>query len=212
VNMILKTRSQIHRVFPNGIDKLEIGSGNNPESGYIHLDILPHLRGLDIQSDVRKTPIPNDYVSKEIRAVHIMEHFCHPKYSGEPMRKKYGTTLEVLKEMYRILKPGGEFYMVTPDFEKICASSADKRVRNYWLQRWAVGGHENEYDTHHWLWTFEDAQKWFKKAGFKDCRNCNPTKSLFGIPLLNWWTKDIQGNMSWHRIEWYHWLFVRGRK
>lgn len=206
------TKKQVLKAFPNGVDKLEIGSGNNPESGYVHVDILPNLPDLDILSDVRKTPIPDNFVSKEVRAVHIMEHFCHPLYSGKPMQKRFGTTLEVVKEMYRILKPGGEFFIVTPDFEKICMSSAKKRVRNYWLQRWTVGGHENEYDVHHWLWTYEDAKQWFHEAGFKNCRNCNPIPELLGNPLLNWTTKDIQGNMEWHKIEWYHWLFIRATK
>ncbi|MBI5151181.1 MAG: hypothetical protein HZA34_01275 [Candidatus Pacebacteria bacterium] len=209
---MLTKKNQVLQSFPNGIEKLEIGSGNNPESGYVHLDILPNLPDLDILSDVRKTPIPDNFVRKEVRAVHIMEHFCHPEYSSKSMQKRYGTTVEVVKEVYRILKPGGTFFIVTPDFEKICTSSSLKRVSNYWLQRWAVGGHENEYDVHHWLWTYQDAKRWFKEARFKDCRNCNPTPEILGKPLLNWKAEDVQGNMDWHKIEWYHWLFIRGKK
>lgn len=206
------TRDQIKKAFPKGIDKLEIGSGDNPETGYIHLDIQPGLKDLDILADVRKTPIPSNFVSDHIRAVHIMEHFCHPQYSSKKMQKQWGTTIEVVKEMYRILKPGGKFLIVTPDFEKITTSATKQRVSNYWLQRWTVGGHENNYDVHHWLWTHEDAEKWFTEAGFKNLRDWNPVQGWREVWKLKWNTSDHSGNPEWHKIEWYHWLFFEGTK
>lgn len=209
---MLTTREQIKKRFPKGIERLEIGSGNNPESGYVHLDIQKGLKDLDILSDVRKTPIPNNFVSDHIRAVHIMEHFCHPENSSKAMQKEWGTTFEVIKEMYRILKPGGKFMIVTPDFEKITESSQKRRVRNYWLQRWTVGGHENNYDVHHWLWTHDDATEWFTKAGFKNLRDWNPVQGWRTVRKLKWHTDDKSGNPDWHKIEWYHWLFFEGTK
>lgn len=113
----VKTKKEVKRVFPQGIERLEFGSGSNPEAGYIHLDIQPSV-DLEILSDVRKTPIPSNFITKEIRAVHIMEHFCHPQFASSKMKKSIGTTIEVLEEAYRILAPGGQFYMVTPGYEK----------------------------------------------------------------------------------------------
>ena len=208
----LSTTAEIKKAFPHGIEKLEIGSGDNPEAGYVHLDIQPGLKDLDILSNVRKTTIPNNFVSDHIRAVHIMEHFCHPENSSAAMRKEWGTTLEVVKEMYRILKPGGKFLIVTPDFAKICESSYKKRVRNYWLQRWSVGGHQNNYDVHHWLWTHADAKEWFNEAGFVNLRDWNPVQGWRQVMKLNWNTEDIASNPEWNRIEWYHWLFFEGTK
>jgi predicted SAM-dependent methyltransferase len=153
---MMTTRTAVRKMHPHGIEKLEIGSGENPEAGYVHLDIAPKLPHLDIVANVRQMPIPDDFVS-EIRAVHIMEHFCHPQHSGKDMQKRYGTTVEVLKECYRVLRPGGKLLIVTPDFHKISTSDAWQRVPKPWLQRWTVGGHVNEYDVHHWLWTFSDA-------------------------------------------------------
>lgn len=211
-NIVYKTVAQIKKAYPNGIDYLEIGSGNNPEKGYVHLDIQKGLPDLDILSDVRKTLIPNNFVSTEIRAVHIMEHFCHPKYAGKELIKKYGTTLDVVKEAYRILKPGGKFKIVTPDFEKIGQSVAKKRVPMDWLHRWSVGGHNNEYDVHHWLWSKQNAIDWFSEAGFKDLNDWNPIQGRKAIWNLKWNTPDNSGNMEWHKIEWYHWLFFEGTK
>lgn len=205
---VLQTRAEIKKAYPNGIDLLEIGSGDNPEKGYVHLDIQSGLKDLNILSDVRKTPVPSNFVSGHIRAVHIMEHFCHPKYSSEKMRKEWGTTTEVVNEMYRILKPGGKFRIVTPDFDKITRSGALGLVGKDWLQRWSVGGHLNNYDVHHWLWTHDDAKKWFSEAGFVDLKDWNISRWW-----RRWfWTKPVSGNKIWHNVEWYHWLFFEGTK
>jgi len=208
---ILSKRSEVRKAFPKGIENLEIGSGSNPEPGYVHLDIQANLPDLDILSDVRKMPIPDNYVSGHVRAVHIMEHFCHPEYAGKDLIKRYGTTTEVLKEVYRVLKPGGKFLIVTPDLRKIAKSTADRKIDDYWTQRWFVGGHNDEYDVHHWLWTKEDAYRWFAEAGFKDLREWNPITTKMDLWKMKW-SKDSKGNKDWHKVEWYHWLFFEGTK
>ena len=190
---------------------MEIGSGENPEPGYIHLDIQP-TKHLEILGDVRSMPIPDNFVSQEIRAVHIMEHFCHPDYSSKEIRNKIGTTVEILQEAFRVLKPGGRFRMVTPDFEKICNASAYNKVPSAWLQRWSVGGHLNEYDVHHWLWTKSDAQRWFSEVGFVQCNDWNPVKNIMDVWKLNWTAPEQGKNSKWYRTEWFHWLFFEGTK
>lgn len=209
--MVLSTLKAVKKAFPKGIDKLEIGSGQNPEAGYVHLDIQSGLPKLHIKGDVRHMPIPDNFVSGEIRAVHIMEHFCHPAYAGKKYQQKYGTTLEVLAECYRILKPGGKLKIVTPDFEKIGQSASRKRVEASWLQRWSVGGHENEYDVHHWLWTKADAVEWFTKVGFTDLQDWNPIQGWRRVLKINWGSTDLKSR-DWFDIEWYHWLFFEGTK
>lgn len=211
-NHPLTTLNQVRKRFPNGIERLEIGSGQNPEPGYVHLDIMTGLPDLDIVGDARKMPLPENFVRKEVRAVHIMEHLCHPEHSGKELREKYGTTIEVLAEIYRVLKPGGKIKIVTPDFSKIATSTAKKRIPETWLQRWTVGGHLNEYDVHHWLWTFQDADNWLREVGFCDIRNTNPTHGVFERLKLDWSTEPAQSNSKWHMIEYYHWLFVEATK
>ena len=209
--MSCTTRQQVRQVFRQGISKLEIGSGRNPETGYVHLDIQPDLPGLDIVGDARKMPIPNNFVSGEIRAVHILEHFCHPDFAGKKLRQRYGTTLEIVKECYRVLKPGGKLKIVTPDYQKICQSVTQKRIPLDWLQLWTVGGHHDEYDVHHWLWTKADAINWFSQAGFSNLRDWNPIQGWKKVWLLQWQTQDYQSR-NWYDIEWYHWLFFEGTK
>lgn len=207
----LTKKSEVQKQYPQGIDKLEIGSGEHPESGYIHLDIQK-TKDLEILGDVRKMPIPDNFVAEDIRAVHIMEHFCHPEYASKSQQKKIGTTLEVLEEIFRVLKPGGKVHIVTPDFEKITQSAAARKIPLYYSQRWCVGGHLNDFDIHHWLWTHADAEEWCSEVGFINVRDWNPVKSWSDRIKLNW-SSPLEGeNESWYRTEWYHWLFIEATK
>jgi len=99
---------------------------------------------------------------------------------------------------------------VTPDFEKIGESLTHKRVPNEWLQRWSVGGHLNEYDVHHWLWSHQDAETWFQNAGFHSCRDWNPIQGRRA--WLFQFMKPQPGTPHWHEFEWFHWLFFEGTK
>ncbi|MDA1079992.1 MAG: hypothetical protein O2840_04880 [bacterium] len=205
------TKKQVLAKYPDGIERLEIGSGDNPEPGYVHADIQASPK-VDILADARKLPLPDNFVKDEIRAVHIMEHFCHPELSSAQMRNDIGTTLEVLKEMYRVLAPGGKFFMVTPDYEKITTSAAKRRVSFDRLQSWTVGGHLNMFDVHHWLWTHDDAEKWFSLAGFIELQDVNPIRARSKIWNLNWTDPKLGQNDRWFETEWYHWLFFEGVK
>ena len=63
----------------------------------------------------------------------------------------------------------------------------------------------------HWLWSKEDAYKWFKEAWFKDLKEWNPVKTKVDLWKLKW-SKNNKNNDDWYKIEWYHWLFFEGTK
>ena len=88
--------------------KLEIGSGPAPVAGYEHLDIDPAFPHLEYVCDISNQKLPlADETFHEILMSHVIEHI--------PWRK----LPHVVKELYRVLKPGGQILLRTPDLQFI---------------------------------------------------------------------------------------------
>lgn len=114
---------------------LDVGGGANPNKGFINLDILD-LPEVDIVWDFNRTPwpLPDECVLKAV-ASHVLEHIL-PTYETarlEPLvqllvKKKVFTQKEAdeelgrpsrgflgfMDELWRVMKPGGQFAFVVP--------------------------------------------------------------------------------------------------
>jgi SAM-dependent methyltransferase len=84
------------------LKKLNLGCAYKILPGYVNLDIHKH-DGVDVVHDLNKFPYPlKDNEFDEILASHILEHV-------DDMPK-------VMKELHRILKPGGRLVIRGPHF------------------------------------------------------------------------------------------------
>lgn len=84
--------------------RLDVGGGANPQPGFVNIDILP-LPEVDIVWDLEKTPWPlGDETVLHAVASHVLEHI-------QPAR---GVFVNVMNEVWRVLKPGGQFAFVVP--------------------------------------------------------------------------------------------------
>lgn len=84
--------------------RLDIGGGNNPNEGFINIDILP-LEKVDIVWDIEKTPWPlPDGCIDMATASHVLEHINPHK----------GVFIKVMNEIWRVLKKHGQFAFVVP--------------------------------------------------------------------------------------------------
>lgn len=121
--------------------KLEIGSGNNPTDGYIHLDINPKAPHVEMVGDIMTIIAPHDFpenypdldflkpgvheelgLYEEIIAKHFIEHI-HWLY--QPI---------LIKFFFNILVEGGILEIETPDFEWIVKTYINGRGN--WFRRW----------------------------------------------------------------------------
>lgn len=84
--------------------RLDIGGGNNPQPGFVNIDILP-LPKVDIVWDLEEFPwpLPDNCVTTAI-ASHVLEHINPAK----------GIFIKFMNEVWRILKPDGQFAFVVP--------------------------------------------------------------------------------------------------
>lgn len=94
---------------PDSVKILDLGCSRNKMLGAIGMDIDPDSHA-NILHDLDSFPYPLSEKSVEkIFAKHIIEHLNHPR--------------KFLREIYRILKPGGTAFIETPHFSSRVAYS-----------------------------------------------------------------------------------------
>ena len=88
---------------------LDVGCGIHKKAGAIGLDSNPASRA-DVLADLDRFPYPfRDSAFDALQAVHVIEHLAN--------------VIRALEEFHRIVRPGGEVYIVTPhytDFSSFC--------------------------------------------------------------------------------------------
>lgn len=87
------------------IERLELGAGYNPTSGFTTLDMNPACNP-DIVGPAWPLDLPDNSVG-EIRAVDVLEHIS------------YHHSDEVLADWFRVLRPGGKIYIQVPDAAEV---------------------------------------------------------------------------------------------
>jgi len=136
-------------------DKIELGAGANPTPGYFHCDIRRHPH-IDVVCDSRSLPLRENSCF-EVYLRHHLEHFTEKE--GE----------QVLKEILRVLRPGGRVYIIVPNI--------DFHMRQFYDgdRRWAMAGfwgwQNNDYDIHKWGYNFEVLQEKLAGVGFINITN-----------------------------------------
>ncbi len=144
--------------------KLQVGSsevvGKYKGSDWVNLDVEPH-RGVDIIADASdKIPLESNSID-EIHCIHVLEHVTRDKY---PL---------MLREMYRVLKPGGHLYVETPDFMGTINNlqgafvTGDVESIHIWTTS-VYGKNEREGMAHHWGFYEGLLRRAFRNQGFNE--------------------------------------------
>lgn len=140
---------------------LEIGSGENPQPGYVHCDKYvsngkSHL--LDFICDACSVPLADGSCSN-ILMFGVFEHFGI--FEVEP----------IMAEVLRLLEPGGVFKFDVPDFDWFVERYLfpDRRPENRdedWILKAIFGGQDGEGQFHKWGWNYKrmmnflQSEKW----------------------------------------------------
>lgn len=160
--------------------RLHIG-GVEPRAGWILLNIQPGP-GVDHVGSCTSLPFPDASID-EIYASHVLEHLSF-----------VDELPQALREMQRVLKPGGVARISVPDFEIICslfASPHFPKDQRYALMTVAFGGQTDPHDFHKVGLTYDLLGHFALHAGFTRMRRV-PEFGLFedssgaailGVPL-----------------------------
>jgi SAM-dependent methyltransferase len=105
---LTRTRTRAIRAYLSShpVPKLQLGAGPNALPGWLNSDLEPGGPGVIFLDATRPFPFPDgvfDYVFSE----HLIEHVS------------YADGLRLLREVYRVLKPGGRTRIATPNLEAL---------------------------------------------------------------------------------------------
>ncbi len=161
--------------------KIELGGGQSPREGYFNLEAR------DGYNATAKWPFEDNSV-EEIISQEFLEHIKDTEF--------------ILKEAYRVLKPGGKFEFSCPDFEGIAKqifTASPKEVE--YMKRGILGDGTHEFDFHRNILWFASVKKSMENAGFVNVKRI-PLKGDYAHLLKDFSDTFIQSVK----------LCVRGRK
>ena len=137
--------------------KLHIG-GSERREGWIILNIMPGGH-VDRVGDCRDLSFLPDKSCSQVYASHVLEHLG---YNGDLQT--------ALKEIWRVLQPGGLLQVSVPDLRILCGlflRGGLTRNKRFHIMRMMFGGRVDMHDIHYSGLTFEFLSGFLEEAGFR---------------------------------------------
>jgi predicted SAM-dependent methyltransferase len=136
--------------------RLNIG-GTRPDADWKILNIQPG-DGVDYVGSCTDLGQFNDASVSEVYASHIFEHLSY-----------VNVLLDTLKQIHRILIPGGILRCSVPDFEILCRMFLHPSLsgeQRFYIMNMIFGGQQDHYDFHKVGLTWEFMSSYLNQAGF----------------------------------------------
>lgn len=133
--------------------KLHLGCGAKHIPGFVHVDVLdyPHI---DHRVPVNALDFAPDGSVDLIYASHVLEHFGRHEVD------------QVLREWFRVLRPGGILRVAVPDFAAVVQRYTETGDANE-LVGLVSGGQRDAYDFHKIIFDERSLRGRLLQAGFR---------------------------------------------
>ena len=139
--------------------KLHIG-GKEIKEGWKILNIQKN-DGVDFVGSITDLSQFKDDSIDEVYASHVVEHIDQKNIK------------KTLKDINRVLKKDGKFYISVPDLDILCRIFIEKKAPpkvKFHVMRMMFGGQTDEFDYHYFGWNYEFLNSYLIEAGFKKTR------------------------------------------
>lgn len=107
-------RRMPRRVVPRA-DKLHLGCGARSVPGFVNVDVASSELDVDLASG--RLPFPDACFVAAV-SQHVIEHL-----------ELHDELVPLLRDVHRVLQPGGELWLSCPDMETACRSYVDGKIR-----------------------------------------------------------------------------------
>jgi predicted SAM-dependent methyltransferase len=181
-----------NRLFFNDKRKyLNVGSGDKVKKNFVNLDFfrLDFFKAKYYVTDIRKKLFFRDSTFEGVYSSHTLEHL------------QFNDGINLLKEIYRILKKGGVIRIVVPDLDKYCKFYNKINFRGYSqfkknYNKNYVAIYELTQNNHHLsTYNFECLKFVLVKCGFKNIKESSCKKSNVKI-----FSEEEDYNRSWNSL------------
>lgn len=125
-------------------------------SGFLTVD-LREGKDTDIVADAANLAMFEDASVEQIYASQILEHF------------QVDRTVDVLKEWFRVLKPGGKLFVSVPDFDFIVKTYQEDGLSR-WLTYHLFGDQKHSLNYHYTCFSYPIMARHLYHAGFSDSK------------------------------------------
>lgn len=140
--------------------KVHLGCGRCHIAGYYHVDIAPFPH-VDRVAPIDRLPWLDDDCADLIYASHVLEHFSRSEIHS------------VLREWWRVLKPGGLLRLAVPDFSACAKLYYEQGLVDglTGLIGLISGGQRDRFDFHKMIFDADLLTKLLIEAGFTAVRH-----------------------------------------
>lgn len=144
--------------------RLDLGAGDIKRPGFTSVDLYD--AAADIKADLASLPIKDNSVA-EIACIQVLEHI------------HFAESEQVLREMYRVLEPGGFAMIETPDIDVVCRNILRDGLTDPWIynlvgQYWRPQDKNRYEDWYHHAgsihrnpWDYDRLQELAQRVGFE---------------------------------------------
>lgn len=149
--------------------KVELASGERPFDGYLHCD-MRLLDSTDLVCLVEGLPFAEGSVDF-LLASHIIEHFSYREINN------------VLSEWHRVLRPGGEILIITPNFAYIAHGYVEGWMDYTESRNRMFGGQDYAGNYHFTMFDSVSMAQALENTGFRNIRDVTGNYEKRTVPM-----------------------------